>query len=642
MFKSMERNKLGVRILLGAVVALLAGSMLLYLVPGLGSNTNIANTDVVADVSGQSVTVAEVQKQLQNVMSSGQVPPSLVPYYAQQIIQQLVSEKLIGIEAQRLGITVAEPEVVDRIKLIIPGAYENGVFVGDEKYAQMVLQNTRMGVEEFEEKVHELLVQEKVQDLVTSSVAVMPDEVHAEFLRKNEKIKVDYATIHPDSLESQVQVNDADLNAFYEKNKTRYMVPEQRVVQYILIDPSALLAKVNIPESELQAYYNGHISLYKVDDRSQIAQIFFKTVGKTDAEIAEIRKKADDVLKQAKHGAKFEDLAKKNSDATDKDTAGSATWIVRGQAMPELEKAAFSVPKGEVSDLIQTQIGIYIIKVLDRETAHTKSLAEVLPTIQMGLAAEKSQAMADDLAQKIGEQIRQTAKPSLDALAKQFGLTTDVTAPMGVQDSAPELGVSPDLHETIFRLRAGDVSQPIRTDRGYVIVSLKSIHQGHQGTLAEMHDKVVTDYRHDTAIGLARQRAADFVKRAQGGEDFAKVAKALGLEMKTSELISRDGSIPGAGTAKQIQGAFNLSAGKTGDPVFLGSDWLVFRVVDHQMPNPADFDKQKKDIEDGLLNSKRQLAFESFRTALESEMRKAGKLTYNSDALKQLISGSSS
>jgi peptidyl-prolyl cis-trans isomerase D len=434
-----------------------------------------------------------------------------------------------------------------------------------------------------------------------------------------------------------VQVTDADLSAYYDKNKTKYNVPEQRVVRYISIEPEQLAAKINISQAELEAVYNQHLDSFKVPERVQISQILFKTIGKTDAEMAELRKKAADVDAQAKKGAKFDDLAKKYSeDPSTKDKGGDTGWIVRGQAMPELEKAAFSVPKGEVSDVIQTQIGLYIIKVTDKEQAHTKTLAEVMPILQGALAKQKADAMAEDLAQKIGDQLRQTAKPSLDAIAKQFDLTVAETQPIGVTDSAPELGNAPDIKQTVFRLRMGDVSQPERTDRGYIVLAVKNITPAHQGTLAEMHDKIVADYRHEKAVDMARQRAADLAKRSQGGEDFAKAAKSLGLDMKTSDEVARDGSITGAGTIKQYPSAFSLPVGKTGDPVFLGSDWVVYRVADHQQPNQADFDKQKKDIETQLLEAKRQLAFESFKSALEAQMKKENKLNYNAEAMKQL------
>src|SRR5580704_11463864 len=154
MLRSMEKNKLGVRILLGLVVGAIAVSMLLYLVPGMG-NSDVSSNDVVASVGGQPVTVTEVRTQLNRIQRSGQMPPALAPLYTQQIIQQLISEKLLEIEAQRLGIDVTETEVMNRIKLILPTAVENGAFVGSQEYANQVQARFQMGVEEFEELVRQ-------------------------------------------------------------------------------------------------------------------------------------------------------------------------------------------------------------------------------------------------------------------------------------------------------------------------------------------------------------------------------------------------------------------------------------------------------------------------------------------------------
>ncbi len=633
----MDRKKLGVRILLGVIIGIISIGMLAYLVPSTNSS-DITNSEVVADVAGQPISVSEVRTQLTRMPNAAQIPPQLMGYYARQIIDSLVLEKMLEVEAKRLGISVSESELADRIQMIVPGIVLNGKVDMNAYSAQISAYAPGMSIEEFEEQVRQSLLEQKIQELVTSTVSVSPDEIQAEFIRKNEKIKLDYAVIHPDSLEAQVQVSDADLSAYFEKNKARYQVPEERVARYILIDPAQLQAKSTVPDAEIQAYYNANLASYKVEDRAQISDIQFKTMGKTDSEIAEIRKKADDALKEVKKpGAKFDELAKKYSeDAGTKDKGGDMGWIVRGQALPEIERAAFSLPKGSVSDVIQTQLGFYIIKVTDREIAHTKTLAEVLPSILEVLGGQKAQALANDEVQKISDLLRRTAHPSLDDIAKQFGLTVGETKPVSQRDPIPELGSSPELSPALFSLRVGEVGQPIPSDRGFVVLSIKTISPAHQGTLDEVRAKVTGDFRHEKSVDLAKQRAAELAKRAQGGEDFDKAAKALNIETKTSDLISRDGSIPNAGTARQFIAAFSIPAGKTGDPVFLGNDWLVYRVADHQAAIQADFEKQKKEIEDALLSSKRQLAFESFRTALEDQFRAEGKLTYNKDAMNKI------
>src|SRR4029077_15127378 len=133
----------------------------------------------------------------------------------------------------------------------------------------------------------------------------------------------------------------------------------------------------NISQDQIRNYYDQHIDSYQLPERAHVAHILFKTVGKTDAETEEIRKKAGDVLKKAKGGANFADLAKQYSEDTTNDKGGDLGWIVRVQTVPEFEQAAFGLPIGSTSDLVKTQYGFHIIKVTDRQAARTQTLDEV-------------------------------------------------------------------------------------------------------------------------------------------------------------------------------------------------------------------------------------------------------------------------
>ncbi len=123
---------------------------------------------------------------------------------------------------------------------------------------------------------------------------------------------------------------------------------------------------------------------------------------------------------------------------------------------------------------------------------------------------------------------------------------------------------------------------------------------------------------------------------------MAKAAKLLGLEVKTSEPFSRTGSVPDLGGAQQLGPAFTLPVGQSSDAVSLGENWAVYRVVDRQIANQDDFAKQKNDIEQQLLDSRRTMAFEAFHTALDNRMKAEGKLKINADNLKRMTSSSNS
>jgi peptidyl-prolyl cis-trans isomerase D len=632
-----DSRKTGMRILLGVVVLLLGGSMLLYLVPQTPGTGEASSTDIVAKVGDETVSAAEVRQQLSEIEQRNQVPKQLESLYARQILNQLIFQKEMEYEAKRLGIRVSDQERAARIRQFLPTAYNGDTFVGMDRYAAEVQARFQLSVPVFEELIRQGLLQDKFKKLVTDGISVGPSELQDEFKYKNEKVKLDYAFIKPEDLEAKITPDQAEIKAAYEKNRSRYQVPEKRVVRYGLIDLTQLRQNAQISDAELKAQYQQNIQQYEVPNRVHAEHILLMTVGKTDAEIEEIHQKAEDVLKQAKKGANFEDLAKKYSeDPGSKDKGGDLGWITQGQTVPEFEKTAFGLEKGKISDLVKTQYGFHIIKVLDKETAHTKPFDEVKDSIRTPLLLTKTDKMASDEADQLSATIRRSNKVSLDDIAKQFHLSLGETRPVTAADPILELGNSKEAKDAIFRLRQDELSLPIRTDRGYLVLSVKQIQPTHPGSLEEVRDKIITELKQQKSTELARTKAEDLAKRVKGGEKFEAAAKSLGLEAKSSDLFARNGSISGAVSGKQVSVAFQLKPGDVGAPLNLGANWFVYRVAEKQEPNPADFEKQKKELTDQVLQTKRTMAFEAFRTSLEARLRQEGKLHIMSDKMKGL------
>ncbi|HTB93631.1 MAG TPA: peptidyl-prolyl cis-trans isomerase [Candidatus Sulfotelmatobacter sp.] len=622
-----DNQKTGVRILFGVFIAIIALSMLLYLVPQ-GTNTTEGSTDVLAKVGDQNVTMGDVRQQLDEIRRRNPIPQPLEGLYARNILNQLVFQKEVEFEAKRMGISVSDQERADRIKQYVPTAFNGDTFVGLDAYAREVQSRFQLTVPVFEDLVRQGLIEEKFRKLITDGISAGPAEIQEEFKYQNEKVKLDYVVIKPEDLESKITPSDSDIKAFYEQNKSRFQIPEKRVVRYALLDLTQLRQNTVVTDDELKALYQQNIQQFQVPNRVHAEHILLMTVGKTDAEVTEIKKKADDILAQAKKkGANFEDLAKKYSeDPGSKAKGGDLGWLVQGQTVPEFEKAAFSLNKGEISDLIKTQYGFHIIKVLDKETAHTKTFDEVKDTLRPNYLLNKVDQEASKTADQIAADIRQSNKTTLDQLAQKYHLAVSETHPVGPGEPVLELGNGQDIKDEIFQLRPGGLSLPLRTDRGYVVLSLLQALPAHQGTLDEVRDKVVTELKQQKSNELVQARAQELEKRVKAGEKFAAAAKALGLDPKTSDPFARSGSVPNLGSGKQLAPAFSLKVGQVGPALSLGSNWAVYQVVDRQEANPADFEKQKKEITDNLLKQKRDLAFSAFQTSLNDRLKQEGKL----------------
>jgi peptidyl-prolyl cis-trans isomerase D len=637
MLDAIQQRKTGVKIIMGVLLSIICLAMVITLVPGLvGGGSTTGSPDSVARVGNEDITRTDVENMLNRELRGQTLPPMMKSLYAKQIVDQLVFEKALELEAQRLGLKVTPEEETERIKRYIPTAFNGDTWVGKERYTQEVESRTGMSVPDFEDFVRQQLLEEKFRNVLTDGVTVSDSEVTQEYIRRNEKISIEYVLFKPADLEATINPTDAELQAYFQKNIGLYQVPEKRSASYALLDLNQLKQQTKVSDDELRAYYQQHIDDYKVQNRVHVEHILFKTVGKTDAEVAEIQKKAEDVLKKAKSGANFEDLAKQYSEDTSKTKGGDIGWIVEGQTVPEFQQAAFSLPKGSISDLVKTQYGFHIIKVLDKEVARTKSFDEVRAEIEPIVLENKVNAQANTISDQMAAAVRQSNRQNLADLAKKFNLVTGTTPPAAADEAIGDLGKAPDLQQTLFALRPGEVSSPMRIDPGWVIISVKDIQAAHQGTLAEVRDKVLADYRRDNSVLLAKSKAEELAKAVKAGEPLAKAAKAEGAETKTSAPFARNGQITDLGAATQLNAAFNMQVDQVSDAVPMAANWVVYRIVTHDNPKMEELILQKPQIQQQLLQTKQQAVFDAFKTALQARLKSEGKIVIDANNLKAL------
>jgi peptidyl-prolyl cis-trans isomerase D len=635
--RDLDRNR-WIKISMGVILVLICVSMVITLIPGLfsGAASDTTNPDVAAVVGGQQLSATEVQQRMDQMSENQNIPPMMRGLYAQQVLDSMIFQQAMDYEAAQLSMDVTPEEERARIEQVLPEAFKNGVWQKDQ-YPNLVYSVTHMTVPQFEDYLRESMVAERFRHLVTDGITVSSAEIEQEFRRRNEKVTIQYALVKPAEIAATIQPTDTQLEAYFKQNMYKYQIPEKRAAQYALLNMTTLHSQTQVSDQAIQNYYNQHLDDYKVPNSVHVEHILFNTIGKTDAEVAEIKKKAEDVLKQAKSGASFEALAKKYSeDPGSKPKGGDLGWLVAGQTVPEFQNVAFSLPIGQISGLVKTQYGFHIIKVLGRQTAHTKSLDEVRSSIVPILLDQKVNSEADNIATQMADAVRQSDRQPIAALATKLNLQLGTIPPVSTSDPLGDLGIAQDVSQMLFELHVGELSSPMHVNSGYVIVTPTQILPGHQATLAEVRPKVLSDYQQQESVKLASQKADQLAKQVQGGEPLDKAAKALGLEVKTSDSFSRTGSIPDIGTADQIESAFDMTVGQVSTPKSVGGNWVVYKVVAHQSANPDDLAKQKTDIQQQLLQTKQEAAFDAFKTALENRLRADHKLSINADVVQRL------
>ncbi len=477
----------------------------------------------------------------------------LLPYFASQAAETLIQRTAVIAEAKRLGLHATDEDVRDELQHAEPYSsafFPNGSFIGQAAYEQL-LQRNDLTIAQFEQDVKNQILIEKLHNLVAGSAIVSDAEIRERFEKENTKIKFDYAVLRKDEIAKSINPAEAELKAYYEQHKAQYAnsIPEKRKIEYVLIDQAKLQSSVAVSQQELGAYYDQHRDEYRAPEQVNVRHILIKTPlpgpdGKVDQKgVDTARQKADDILKQLKSGANFADVAKKSSDdtASAKD-GGSLGWIQRGRfPSPDVEKAAFSLPKGGTSDVINAGYGFDIIHIDDKQDAHVKTLDEVKDQIETALKQQKTAQAAEAQATAL---VAQARSGGLDKAAAAKGLQLVTTDFVGRNDALPGIGLSPQFTQAVFSAADKSPADDVQIPQGYAVYQLVAIKPPATPSFDEIRSRVESEFKQDRASNLLAQKTQELSDRAKAEHDLKKAAKELGATLKTSDFVLPNDQVP--------------------------------------------------------------------------------------------------
>ena len=246
-------------------------------------------------------------------------------------------------------------------------------------------------------------------------------------------------------------------------------------------------------------------------EQVKVSHILIKTPlpgrdGKVDEKgVAEAQHRAEDLLKQIKGGAKLEDLAKKYSeDPGSAKDGGSLGWIGKGQTVPEFEKTAFSLPKGQISDLVKSSYGFHIIRVDDKQDAHMKSLDEVKADDRAGSQASEGPA---DCAEASGRPAEDGSHAGPGRGCRGAGVPVITSDFFARKDMLPGLGPAPQFMDAVFTAQEKSPPDVAPASQGIVVFQLLAIKPPATPTFEEIRARSRTNSRtSDRAHCLPRKR----------------------------------------------------------------------------------------------------------------------------------------
>ena len=622
-------------------LGLVCVAFVLFYIPDFlqGTGADAASSDTIARIEGQKITGSEFrrayQAQLQAYRSAygGQMSDQLLKQLGveNQILQQMVDERAALAEADRLGIKVSDEEVRQRI-LATPAFQENGTFIGETRYQQLLrMQRPPMTAAQFEDNVRRSLAVDKLRASLTDWLSVADKDLEGEYRRRNDKVKLAVVSFTADTFRPQVSATDAEVTAYFDGHKEDFKIPEKRKIKYLLIDFDALRTRITIPAADVQQAYNTNIEQYSQPEQVRASHILLKTEGKDDAAV---KAKAEELLKKAKAGADFAELAKANSeDEGSAKNGGDLDFFGRGRMVPEFDQVAFTLQPGQISDLVKTQYGYHIIKVTDRKAASTRSIDEVRQQLTDQLSYERAQTQANEIAAQVEREVKKPA--DIERVARARGLAVLESGFFAREEPIMGLGPAPEAASRAFEMKPDEVAGPLRAGRGILFQTMTAKQDPYVPKIEEVKDRVRDEVVKQKAREVSKQKATEIAAKLKSAPDFEKAAKAAGVEAKTTDLIAAGAPIPDLGVAPAVEdAAFKLPVGAVSDPIATDNGSAVIKVVEKKAVTTEEWNTSKDRFREELLTDRRNRFFSAYMGKAKQKM----KIDVNREALQRAAS----
>lgn len=542
----------------------------------------------------------------------------------QQALNSLINRYVIVKAADELGLTATDQEIQQKL-LEYPVFQTEGRF--DQKRYILLLRQNRLTPEGFERQVGQDLTVEKVESFIKNTALVTRDEIQADFQFNNTEIQICYATFDPQSFEKQVNIDAQALETFYKNNEQRYRDVEKRRISAVLFKPEDYSGGVQISEDQIKQYYDDHLSDYRREQEVRARHILFGLEeNAVEPEVTKIREQAQKVLKEARQGKDFGELARKYStDPGSKDRGGDLGFFKRNQMVPEFSDVAFRLKPGEISEPVRTPYGYHLIKVEEIHPEETIPFDKARKDIEAALKREKGMDVALTKAREFADLA--FAQKDITKAAQTTGFPLFANGVWVAQkDPLPGLKTrEPEIMDALFGLPDKGVSEVLETEEGLLVAQITAIEPPKTIPLEQIRERVEKDYRSDQGRVLAQNKASELLRAAEETGSLEAACRKHGVDLKKSEWFSRKRPDPTLGT---LQGAaqntvFQLIESRPlpSEPVLLGNRYAAVQLLGRRLPE-GDSSGAWAETRNRLMEEKQMIIWETWL----QEQRKLAKV----------------
>ena len=571
------------------LVLLIFPSFVVFGIQGYSRFTDPGNA-TVAKVAGGEIKQSELDQahrqaieRMRQQMRGVDVKLLDTPEMKRRTLDDLIKERVLHTAAQKENLVVTDERL-------------QHIFATDPQFASIRLPDGSVNKDflsargltsaMFAQQLRDDVSMRQVTQGVTGSLVTGKTSVGSALDALLERREVQVQRFDAKDYLAKVNPTDADLEAYYKQHQGDFHTSEEAKIEYVVLDLDAMKKQVTLNEEDLRKYYEQNISRYTTAEERHAAHILVNAPKDMPAaDRAKAKAKAEALLAEArKNPAGFAELAKKNSD--DKGSAangGDLDFFGRGAMVKPFEDAAFSMKPGEISNLVESEFGYHIIKLLDVRGGEKKSFESVRPEIVDAISKPKAQELFAGAAEQFTNMVYEqpdSLQPVIDKLklAKQEATVQRTPAPGAAGPLA-----SSKLLEAIFStdaIKNKRNTEAVETGANQ-LVSARVIehHPERVQPLAEVRDRVLAEVKAQQAAAAAKKDGEAKVASLK-----ANAAEALAQTVQLSRTKPE-------GQARQVVDAVlraDIAKGPAVIGIDLGKEGYVAAKVVKRIDRPAD------------------------------------------------------
>jgi peptidyl-prolyl cis-trans isomerase D len=522
-----------------------------------------------------------------------------------QVLQQIIAEAALDEEARRMGLGQSEAETM---RMIYADPNFKGLS-GNFEPARFQATIRQFGYSEQRYLAEQRRVGLRRQIAGTITAGLEPPKVLIEALTRfqNEQRSVDYVKLDAAQAGTIETPSPETLAAYFDDHKTQFRAPEYRKLSFVVINPEEVGKWSEVSDEDAKKVFEQRRDKIGTPETREVQQMVFPNAEEALAARGRITS-----------GMSFDDLAKeRNLNLSDVDLG----MITKSAIIdPAVADAAFTLPSGEVSQPVQGRFGVALVRIGKIEPGVTPSYESVAAQVKKEIATERARAKVAELHNKMEDE--RGGGASVIEAAQKLGLTAvtiDAVDRSGRTPSGQPVANIPrglDVVSQAFTSDVGVDNDPIQFAGGYVWYDVLGITPSRERNLDEVRGQVEAKWREDQVSSKLRAKATEMVGKLERGGTLAEEAAAIGSKVETATGFRRDASPPGVPTA-----AFRTAKDGVGQtPRSGGSEWIVFRVTDVNVPSADLASEEMKKLKDTLQRGLTDEQVAQYVTKLESQI----------------------